>query len=209
MKAKLNNSTAEKSLSLQEFSALYETLAKRAEIEAEANIVYWLSSLQVFIELFWTRHLGLSMKELKEFGYISDVKQVLRDVKMSEAVDTIIYVGSNLAIEDQKISLTIDAYKTAIEIYQKKCKDPNSVKNRVIKAYAGKEKEYAMKFLNNTSDESLAATMMQIRNTFKGLSKKEKKYIKKSLCTKDGLDECLVFDITDIHKKYLQINDRA
>jgi hypothetical protein len=209
MNPKLNNNTAYKSLSFQEFSALYETLAKRAAKEAEANIVYWLSSLQVFVELFWTRHLGLSMKELKEFGYINDVKQVLRDVKMSEAVDTIIYVGSNLAIEDQKISLTIDAYKTAIETYQKKCKDPDSVKNRVIKAYAGKEHKYAMKFLNNIPDEFLAAMMMQIRNTFKGLSKKEKIYLKKSLCTKDGLDECLVFDMADLYKKYLQINNGA
>lgn len=209
MKAKSIGKSTEGSLNLREFSALYETLAKRAAKEAEENIVYWLTYLQIYIESFWITPLGLSEKELEQFGYISDVKQVLQDVKMSEAIDTIIYIGSNQAMLDQKMALSLDAYRTAMEMYQKKCKNPDYLKDRVIKTYAGKEHKYAMKLQTRVSDETLAAKMMKIRNSFIGLSKKEKQHIKKSLCSKKGLEECLVFDIADLHKKYLKINDGA
>ena len=49
--------------------------------------------------------------------------------------------------------------------------------------------------------------IMAIKKTYAGLNKAEMKYINKSLCTKKGLDECIVIDLADMHNKYLTMNE--
>lgn len=195
----------EYNLDLKEFKELYAMLAKRNAESAEENIVFWLTALQSFTLIFWIQHLKLTHEELEQFGYLEEIKVALQEVLVHDMIESVVYVGSNLAMLDQKLGLTIDAYKTALEIYKKKSNDPDNLKSKVVKAYEGKAEKYAVGMLESIPDEAIASRMMRIQNTFRGLNKKEKKYINKSLCTKKGLDECLVFDIADLHEKYLQI----
>ena len=191
-------------LEYEEFLFLHKTMAKVAYQRIEKDRVTWLLMVQNFVEYFHLLKVRtLSFEELKQFGYIQDIKDTLNHIKVGDVAESLIYVGANLNLVDPEDALMFDAYNFAVELFEKHCKDEN-VKKEVVGIFKGSVYGLGQKILDSVPDEVQDKRLTAIASSYSSFSKDEKKYIKKSLVGK-GLDESVVIDLKLLHENYAQI----
>lgn len=198
----------EVAIDLESFTALWEVMAIKAYKQADVSVNRYLLHIQCFTEHFFFAHLQLTKEEIIEFGYVDDVKHALNHLKMFDILEPILFIGANYVFH-QNEGLMKQAYEGALKLYAKYSKDTNQTKQAVKNKYENQHEKYAQKILDSISDENFAKKMNSINNSFRGLTKKERKYLKYGLTNKKGLDESMVFDMKDLYKSYVEMAEEA
>lgn len=192
-------------IDLESFIALWQIMAKRAYKTIDISFNNYLLQVQFFTEHFFLSHLQLTHDQLQEFGYIDDYKNALQLIKMSDSLESILYIGANFVF-NQKEGLMKQAYEESLELYMKYSKDSEVIKKAVKAKYEKQQEVYAQKILESVPDEVYAKRAIAISRSFKGFTKNEKKYLKYGLVTKKGLDESIVFDMQNLFESYIAMN---
>jgi hypothetical protein len=151
------------------------------------------------LEYFFINHLGLDRDELIEFGYQEEIQAVFNTVKTTHALQSIVFVGANHALNFNG-GLLKDAYAFALVLYEEHSQDVEEVKAQQIKKHKEGFMEYGYKIQNQIPDETIMERLAGISKGF-SFSSKEINYIKESLTT--GLDSSIVFEVEGFYKNYV------
>lgn len=197
----MENKVLEDVLTLEEFQVLWKIKAK--EISNKKIIIQsgeqWTFAVLNYLEYFFINHLCLDRDELIEFGYQKEIQAVFNTVKTTHALQSIVFVGANHALNFNG-GLLKDAYAFALVLYEEHSQDVEEVKAQQIKKHKEGFMEYGYKIQNQIPDETIMERLAGISKGF-SFSSKEINYIKESLTT--GLDSSIVFEVEGFYKNYV------